>query len=46
MGGKALGPVKAGCPSVENARTGKEELVSRGRWYGIWGFQRGNEERG
>jgi hypothetical protein len=49
MGGEALGPVKALCSSVQECQ-GQEEsmdgLVSRERGKGIWGFQRGDQERG
>jgi hypothetical protein len=44
VGGEALGPVKALCPSVgecQGQEAGVGGLVSRGR-----GFQRGNQERG
>jgi hypothetical protein len=48
MGGEALGPVKVLCQG--NARARKQEWVdgwvSRERWEGIGGFQRGNQERG
>jgi hypothetical protein len=49
MGGKALGPVKALCPSLgecqdQEPRVG--ELVNRGRIEGKRGFQRGNKEKG
>jgi hypothetical protein len=43
MGGEALGPVKALCPSVgeyQGQKAGVGRLVSRGR-----GFWRGNQER-
>jgi hypothetical protein len=51
MGGKALGPVKALCPSVgecQGQKTGLCGLVSRGRGQGIGEgrFQRGNQGRG
>ena len=49
MGGEALGPVKALCPSVgecQGQEAGVGGLVSRGSWEGIGGFQRGNQERG
>jgi hypothetical protein len=49
MGGEALGPVKARCPSVvecQDREVGVGGLVIRGRGNGIGGFQRGNEERG
>jgi hypothetical protein len=42
---KALGPVKALCPSVgecQGQEAGVGELVSRGRREGIGGFQRRN----
>jgi hypothetical protein len=48
MGGEALGPVKALCPSVgefQDRETGVGGLVSRGRGDEIEGFQRGNEEK-
>ena len=48
MGGEALGPEKAWCPSVGKCQDRKVrvgELVSRGRAGWIWGFQRGNQER-
>jgi hypothetical protein len=44
MGGEALGPVKALCPSVEECQgqeVGVSGLVSRGREEGIEGFWRG-----
>jgi hypothetical protein len=49
MGGEALGPVKARCPSVGECQSQEEgvgELVSRERGKDIGGFQRGNQERG
>ena len=49
MGGEALGPVKAQCPSVgecQDREVGVGGLVSRGREDGIGGFQREKEERG
>jgi hypothetical protein len=49
MGGEALGPVKALCPSVgecQGQEVGVGGLVCRGRVRGIRGFQRGNQERG
>ena len=49
MGGEALGPVKALCPSVgecQGQEAGVGRLVSRGREEGVGGFQRGNQERG
>ena len=49
MGGEALDPVKAQCPSVgecQDREAGEGELLSRGRGYGIGGFHRGNQERG
>jgi hypothetical protein len=49
MGGEALGPEKAQCPSVgecQGGETGVGGLVSKGRGDGIGGFQRGNQERG
>ena len=45
MGGEALGPVKALCPSIGECQcheVGVGGLVSRGRGEGIGGFQRGN----
>ena len=49
MGGEALGPEKALCPSVgefqdSEARVGG--LSIRGRGYGIGAFRRGIQERG
>jgi hypothetical protein len=49
MGGEALGPVKALCPSVgefQGQEVGLGGLMSRGREEGIVGFQKGNQERG
>jgi hypothetical protein len=49
MRGKALGLVKALCPSVgecQDRDAGVGELVSRGRGDVMGGFQRGNQERG
>ena len=49
MGGEALGPVKALCPSVgefQDRETGVGGLVSRGRGKGIGSFQMGNQEMG
>ena len=49
MGGEALGPVKALCPSVGDCQdrgTGMGGLLNRGRRDGIGGFHRGNQERG
>ena len=49
MEGEALGPVKAGCPSVgecQDREVGVGGLVSRRRGDGIGGFWRGNQERG
>jgi hypothetical protein len=49
MGGEALGPVKALCPSLWECQgqiSGVSGLVSRGRGEGIGCFQRGNQERG
>jgi hypothetical protein len=48
VGGEALGPVKAGCPSVEECQdqeAGVGGLVNRGRGRD-GGFWRGNQERG
>jgi hypothetical protein len=51
MGGEALGPVKARCPSVGKCEVGVSGWVeehayrSRGRGDEIGGFQRGNQER-
>ena len=49
MTGEALGHVKAKCCSVEEGQAREEgigRLVSRERGNGIWGFWRGNVERG
>jgi hypothetical protein len=49
VGGEALGPVKAQCPSVgecQDREAGVSGLVSRGRGYGVGGFCRGNEKWG
>ena len=49
MGGEALGPEKAGCPSVgecQDREAGVGGLVSRGRGDGTGVFQWGNQERG
>jgi hypothetical protein len=49
MGGEALSPVKALCPSVgefQGQEVGVGGLVTGGRGEGIRGFQRGNQERG
>jgi hypothetical protein len=49
MGGEALGPVKALCPSVgecQGQEVGVGGLVSRGKQEGIGDFLRGNQERG
>ena len=49
MGGKAVGPEKARCPSVgecQDREAGVGGLVIRGRRDGIGGFQRREEERG
>ena len=49
---EALGPVKDGCPSVGECqggeagmdrRVGEHPHRSRGRGYGMGGFQRGNQ---
>ena len=50
MGGEALDPVKALCPSVrecQDQEVGVDGLGSRGSREGIGGegFQRGNQER-
>ena len=48
MGGKALGPVKAGCPSVgecQDREMGMGVLVSRSWRNGVADFRRGNKER-
>jgi hypothetical protein len=47
MGGEALGPVKARCPSVVECQ-GQEVGVggSRRKREGIGSFQRGNQEKG
>jgi hypothetical protein len=47
MGGEALGPEKAQCPSVgeyQNMEARVHGLVSRGRGDEIGGFLRGNQE--
>jgi hypothetical protein len=47
MGGEALGPVKALCPSVgecQDREAGVGGLVNRGD--GIGGFRKGNKKRG
>ena len=51
MGEEALDLVRALCPSVgecQDQEAGVGVLVSRGRGEeeGIWGFWRGNQERG
>ena len=49
MGGEALGPVKARCPSIgecQGQEAGVGGLVSRRRGDEIGDFQRGNQERG
>ena len=49
MGGEALGPVKAQCPSVgecQDREVGMGGLVSRGKGDGIGGFRRRNQEMG
>jgi hypothetical protein len=55
IGGEALGPVKARCPSVRECQggevgvggwVGEHPHRSRGREDGIGGFQRGNLEKG
>ena len=49
MGGEALGPEKAQCPSVgecKDREAGVGGLVSKGRGDRIGGFWRGNQERG
>jgi hypothetical protein len=49
MGGEALGPVKALCPSVgkpQNQNEGVRGMVSRGAGERNRRFQRGNQERG
>ena len=50
MGGEALGPVKALCPSVgegQGQEAGVDELVSRGRGEGMGVFRDGGiQERG
>jgi hypothetical protein len=49
VGGEALGPEKAGCPSVgecQDREAGVAGLVSRGSGDGIGDFQRGNQEWG
>ena len=48
MGGEALGPVKALCPSIgkcQGQEVGVGRLVSRGEGEGTGRFQRGNQER-
>jgi hypothetical protein len=51
-GGEALGPVKARCPCVGNAKAVRRDWVgeyphrSKGMGDGIEGLQRGNWERG
>jgi hypothetical protein len=48
MGGEALGPVKAQCPSIgecQNREAGMGGLVSRGKGKGEGGFWSGNQER-
>jgi hypothetical protein len=45
MGGEAIGPVKALCPSIEEClgqEAGVGGLVSRGREEGVGDFRRGN----
>jgi hypothetical protein len=45
IGGEALGPVKALCPSIGDCQVqeaGVDGQVSRGKGEGIPGFQRGN----
>jgi hypothetical protein len=49
MGGEALGPEKAQCPSVgecQDREAGVGGLVSRGKGKWDGSFQRGNQERG
>jgi hypothetical protein len=49
MGGEALGPMKALCPSVgecQGQEAGVGGLVSRGLGEEIGSFRRGNQERG
>jgi hypothetical protein len=49
MGGEALGPVKALCPSVgecQGQEVGVGGLVSRGKREGVGDFRRGNQKRG
>ena len=47
MGGEALGPVKARCPSVGDCQGGWViTLIEAGEGEGIEGFQRGNWKRG
>ena len=49
MGGEALGPENAGCPSVEEGPDREVGLVGflrRGRGNEIGGFQKGIQERG
>ena len=49
MGGEALGPVKAGCPSVgecQDRESRVDGLVSIVRRDGIGDFERGKEEKG
>jgi hypothetical protein len=48
MGGEALCPVKALCPTVgecQDQEVGVGRLVSRDKGEGIGGVQRGNQER-
>ena len=54
MGGEALGPVKAQCPSIGECQDGKAEVggwdreapsSNQGEGNGIGVFQRGNQER-
>jgi hypothetical protein len=44
MEGKALGPVKAECPSIgecQDREAGVGDLMSRGRGKGLWGLWEG-----
>ena len=48
MGEKALGPVKALCPSVGECLGQEVEVdgwLNKGRWDGIGGFWKENQER-
>jgi hypothetical protein len=48
MGGEALGPVRVLCPNIgecQGQEVGMGGLVSRGKWEGTRGFQRGYQKR-